>query len=100
MFARVIKEQWDCESILSKCSNLENHPTLIMEPRRPTPEKTIKLSKKTGIPLGVLPDKAKKEKEEESDEEEPQNLGEARPKEIGRAVQQECRDRSRMPSSA
>eukprot|EP00456_Euglypha_rotunda_P031488 TRINITY_DN2448_c0_g2_i5.p1 TRINITY_DN2448_c0_g2~~TRINITY_DN2448_c0_g2_i5.p1 ORF type:complete len:100 (-),score=29.98 TRINITY_DN2448_c0_g2_i5:11-310(-) len=38
-------------------------------------------------------------KEEESDEEESgEDSGDE--KEIGRAVQQECRDRSRMPSSA
>ncbi|XP_072906514.1 protein LTV1 homolog [Hemitrygon akajei] len=45
-------EQWDCESILSTYSNLYNHPKLITDPPKP---KTIKVSCKTGIPLGVLP---------------------------------------------
>ncbi|KAK3749693.1 hypothetical protein QZH41_014975 [Actinostola sp. cb2023] len=48
------KEQWDCESILSTYSNLYNHPTLIKEMPKVKP---IKLSSKTGIPLGVLPGK-------------------------------------------
>ncbi|KXJ14785.1 Protein LTV1-like [Exaiptasia diaphana] len=48
------KEQWDCESILSTYSNLYNHPTLIKEAPK---NKSIKLSTKTGIPLGVIPGK-------------------------------------------
>ncbi|XP_069463718.1 protein LTV1 homolog [Ambystoma mexicanum] len=43
-------EKWDCESILSTYSNLYNHPQLIKEP-----QKAIKVSVKTGIPLNVLP---------------------------------------------
>ncbi|XP_041064969.1 protein LTV1 homolog [Carcharodon carcharias] len=45
-------EQWDCESILSTYSNLYNHPKLITDPPKLNP---IKVSKKTGIPLDVLP---------------------------------------------
>ncbi|NWW94209.1 LTV1 protein, partial [Rhynochetos jubatus] len=48
------KEKWDCESILSTYSNLYNHPTLIKEPSKPKP---IKVSRKTGIPLHILPQK-------------------------------------------
>lgn len=48
-------EKWDCESILSTYSNLYNHPTLILEP--PTRPKHVEISKKTGIPLGVLPER-------------------------------------------
>lgn len=47
-----VTEQWDCESILSTYSNLYNHPKLIIDPPKPS---TIKVSIKTGIPLGVLP---------------------------------------------
>ncbi|XP_067398460.1 protein LTV1 homolog [Emydura macquarii macquarii] len=46
------KEKWDCESILSTYSNLYNHPKLIEEPSKSKP---IKISHKTGIPLGILP---------------------------------------------
>mgnify|MGYP002803859257 CR=1 FL=1 len=51
------KDQWDCESILSTYSNLYNHPTLIKESSKKCEEKgTINLSKRGGIPLGVLSD--------------------------------------------
>ncbi|XP_043916020.1 protein LTV1 homolog [Protopterus annectens] len=50
------KEKWDCESILSTYSNLYNHPTLIIEP--PTKTKLVEVSKKTGVPLGVLPQRS------------------------------------------
>ncbi|XP_044279231.1 protein LTV1 homolog isoform X1 [Varanus komodoensis] len=46
------KEKWDCESILSTYSNLYNHPKLIEVPQKPKP---VEVSKKTGIPLHVLP---------------------------------------------
>ena len=79
-----IGQQWDCQSITSLYSNTENHPTLIDEPKQ------IKLSSKTGIPLGYLGQHAAKRKvEEESDEEDSDdeyddddrvNLGEKRPK--------------------
>ncbi|XP_069786785.1 protein LTV1 homolog isoform X2 [Narcine bancroftii] len=46
-----VTEQWDCESILSTYSNLYNHPKLITDPPKSS---TIKVSSKTGIPLGVL----------------------------------------------
>ncbi|XP_063773536.1 protein LTV1 homolog [Pseudophryne corroboree] len=45
-------EKWDCESILSTYSNLYNHPQMIKDPPKLKP---IKVSIKTGIPLGVLP---------------------------------------------
>ncbi|XP_072265107.1 protein LTV1 homolog [Pyxicephalus adspersus] len=45
-------EKWDCESILSTYSNLYNHPQIIKDPPKAKP---IKVSAKTGIPLGVLP---------------------------------------------
>jgi hypothetical protein len=119
--------RWDCETILSTCSNLDNHPRLIVEPSRgqkkrdrasappgekvPTPsapsvspdtgaalpadsgvcvcvcmsvfpilcrrwaggldqvpegaEAMLQLSRKTGLPLGVLPGKAKAVRGEE-----------------------------------
>ena len=50
------KEQWDCESVLTCMSNLDNHPGKIMEPggrRRPCqqPLQRIHLSSKTGLPV-------------------------------------------------
>ncbi|XP_040285176.1 protein LTV1 homolog [Bufo bufo] len=47
-------EKWDCESILSTYSNLYNHPQMIKDPPK---AKQIKVSTKTGIPLGVLPER-------------------------------------------
>ncbi|XP_045540464.1 protein LTV1 homolog isoform X1 [Papilio machaon] len=45
------KERWDCETILSTCSNLYNHPKLIEEPKKP---KKIAINTKTGIPKDTL----------------------------------------------
>ncbi|XP_069829863.1 protein LTV1 homolog [Dendropsophus ebraccatus] len=47
-------EKWDCESILSTYSNLYNHPQIIKDSPKAKP---IKVSAKTGIPLGVLPER-------------------------------------------
>ncbi|KAL0480663.1 ltv1 [Acrasis kona] len=64
----VKKEQkWDAESIISTYSNLENHPKLIIE-------KKVNLSKKSGIPLNVLP-KKENEEEEEDDQDLHENMG-------------------------
>lgn len=49
-------ERWDCQSILSRTSNVENHPAKIVEPQRRTGARgggLIRLSAKTGMP--VLP---------------------------------------------
>ena len=46
-------DRWDCESVLSLRSNLENHPARIAEPQKVSGGKgggTIKLSSKTGMP--------------------------------------------------
>jgi len=72
---RNIEDRWDCESILSTYSNLDNHPGLIVEPSS-KPQK-IRLSNKTGMPLGVLPTKPSK-KEVAEEEERQENLGKAR----------------------
>lgn len=67
---------WDCESILSTYSNLDNNPAVIdgtsrrrrrtkkksKKPEQDIPEEEpvqILLSDKTGLPLGVLPEKSK-----------------------------------------
>eukprot|EP01117_Protostelium_nocturnum_P012991 TRINITY_DN4813_c0_g1_i1.p1 TRINITY_DN4813_c0_g1~~TRINITY_DN4813_c0_g1_i1.p1 ORF type:complete len:385 (+),score=121.51 TRINITY_DN4813_c0_g1_i1:295-1449(+) len=55
------EEKWDCESIISTYSNLENHPKLIVEESK----RKIKLSNKSGLPVGVLPQKPKKKMESE-----------------------------------
>eukprot|EP00002_Diphylleia_rotans_P040888 TRINITY_DN9820_c0_g1_i1.p1 TRINITY_DN9820_c0_g1~~TRINITY_DN9820_c0_g1_i1.p1 ORF type:complete len:571 (+),score=189.68 TRINITY_DN9820_c0_g1_i1:74-1786(+) len=66
-------EKWDCETILSTYSNMDNHPKIIGEDA----PKKILLSRKTGIPLNVLQTKPTKE---ESSDEERENLGVPRPK--------------------
>jgi protein LTV1 len=82
-------EQWDCETIVSTYSNLDNHPTLLREESAAkkkkkskssalaalddaalaalakTPSKIV-LSKKTGMPLGVFESAAKDDEEDES----------------------------------
>lgn len=63
----VVRNQWDCESIVSTYSNLENHPTIIKAPRRDV-SKHIQLSKKTGIPVGYYPTREAKDAIEEEDE--------------------------------
>ncbi|KAK9801393.1 hypothetical protein WJX73_005942 [Symbiochloris irregularis] len=52
------REHWDCESVLTTLSNLDNHPGRIMEPsrRRGQPKQQaahrhIQLSAKTGLPV-------------------------------------------------
>jgi len=70
------KNNWDCESIISTYSNLYNHPKTISEPSKKkikkvdddslsvsskrsgnnnNNDKIIKLSSKSGLPIGVLP---------------------------------------------
>ncbi|XP_062244318.1 protein LTV1 homolog [Platichthys flesus] len=46
------EEKWDCETIISTYSNIYNRPKLIEDPPK---LKTIRVSRKTGIPLDVLP---------------------------------------------
>ncbi|KAG6842387.1 hypothetical protein C0991_007517 [Blastosporella zonata] len=48
------KDRWDCETILSTYSNLENHPRLIRA-RDPRPVAKITLDPKTGFPTVVDP---------------------------------------------
>jgi protein LTV1 len=50
------EDRFDCESIVSTYSTLYNHPKLITEQQN---NNKIKLSRKTGLPLGVLPEKDK-----------------------------------------
>ncbi|ETV92047.1 hypothetical protein H310_13572 [Aphanomyces invadans] len=60
-----IDDQWDCETIVSTYSNLDNHPTVIREPSKAPKKKTkaqkiaesstIVLSSKTGMPLNIVP---------------------------------------------
>ncbi|CAM9184724.1 unnamed protein product [Ascophyllum nodosum] len=80
-------EQWDCETIISTYSNLDNHPSVLGTGRKAKPRKprgplavknaggvsgaadgltsTVKkvvLSEKTGMPLGVLPERVPNDK--------------------------------------
>ncbi|KAK9762883.1 Protein ltv1 [Basidiobolus ranarum] len=61
------REMWDCESILSTYSNLENHPNFIRE----KPNNKIRFDKK-GFPIVEEPEhlREKKQLEEEQEEEE------------------------------
>ena len=74
-FSERMRNPWDCESILSTYSNLDNNPTTIgggshrnsrkfkkkrgksskNEPTIREESQTIRLSEKTGLPLGILP---------------------------------------------
>eukprot|EP01124_Arcella_intermedia_P003735 TRINITY_DN1207_c0_g1_i1.p1 TRINITY_DN1207_c0_g1~~TRINITY_DN1207_c0_g1_i1.p1 ORF type:complete len:500 (-),score=200.90 TRINITY_DN1207_c0_g1_i1:112-1611(-) len=76
-FVKKQKAQWDCESIISTYSNLENHPALIVEPL----SSRIVLNKK-GFPKGKkeVEEVVEEEKEEVEEKEESKNLGCARAK--------------------
>ncbi|KAF0719115.1 Aste57867_1270 [Aphanomyces stellatus] len=79
-----VEDQWDCETIVSTYSNLDNHPTIIREPSSSKKKKkaakaaalastTVVLSAKTGMPLNVVPLAATapiQEEEDESDDDE------------------------------
>jgi len=45
------KEQWDCQSIISTYSTTKHRPKIIAEPSKKNP---IKVSGRTGMPVGVL----------------------------------------------
>ena len=100
-FSATPRSQWDCESILSTYSNLDNNPTVIGRSRRKKkrgnknkvgvvdddscaiPEDApvkIQLSSKTGLPLGVFNNPASEDDEEyyEEDTYISVNKGEAR----------------------
>ncbi|KAK5577430.1 hypothetical protein RB653_002371 [Dictyostelium firmibasis] len=72
------EDKWDCETILTTYTNLENHPKLLRE------EKKIKLSRKTGMPVGVIPTKQKDisddddDDDDDGDEDKKTNLGVSR----------------------
>ncbi|KAJ1734871.1 Protein ltv1 [Coemansia biformis] len=51
LFVEKARTPWDCESILSTYSSLENHPATIYEERTPR----IRLSRKSGLPLAASP---------------------------------------------
>lgn len=91
-------EKWDCETIVSTYSNIDNHPTVLSvgkgsskykgkrahEPAVPATG-IIELSKKTGMPLGVLGTREKAKElhskaESEAAQEQIRNAGEARAK--------------------
>ncbi|KAI8095765.1 Low temperature viability protein-domain-containing protein [Thamnidium elegans] len=86
------RETWDCQSIVSTYSNLENHPALINDKG---PSKRIRIDPKTGMPILVEVERKKRaskknrseeqeeeeEEEEESDGEQAENKGAPRTKE-------------------
>ena len=65
-YQRKEKAQWDCETILSTYSNLDNRPTTIAMKEARQGMYRIRLSKKTGLPLAPKRNK-KKEKTETHD---------------------------------
>lgn len=122
------RAKWDCATILSTYTNTENHPKVLSIV--PTPSraasvsgsavpfskatgapKLIKLSAKTGVPVGVPvkgasatapPPPASEEsssdgEEEGEEEEEKKNLGAARPKE---ETPEERKERKRLVKEA
>jgi protein LTV1 len=94
-FSERTRNPWDCESILSTYSNLDNNPVTIESKRRQKKKKTkqispeqtlpedepvrIQLSSKTGLPLGVLSSRYD-EQNEDDDTMFSRNRGEARKK--------------------
>ncbi|KAH7886185.1 Low temperature viability protein-domain-containing protein [Phlebopus sp. FC_14] len=48
--ANVKEDRWDCETILTTYSNLENHPRIIRTARTSQPVPKIKLDSRTGFP--------------------------------------------------
>lgn len=106
--------QWDCESILSTYSNLDNHPVRITEPRRqprkkpetlPTsPDESpgagrelprrIVLSTKSGMPVGVLQSSAESTASDgRSIGSAPENKGAGRRKEESKEEKRERKSR-------
>lgn len=107
MFKKKIRDKWDCESILSTYSNLENHPNLIKAPKR-KPHRQIKLNRhglpedtvnqllkerrdafRSGAAEGDRPgleDLSEGSEYEEEEPPEPVNLGAKRPKKESAAV--------------
>jgi protein LTV1 len=80
-FSERVRNPWDCESILSTYSNLDNNPVTIgtgssrrrrkaskKKPSMEDPVQQIQLSAKTGLPLGVFSSKANDDDDEEEDE--------------------------------
>ncbi|CAG8769371.1 5565_t:CDS:2, partial [Acaulospora colombiana] len=76
------RQPWDCQSILSTYSNLENHPTLIRE----KPRRKIKIDKQTGLPI---------QEQESDDEKSPNNEKDVEDKEDNEAGIKEENDQTR-----
>jgi len=121
-FSERMRNPWDCESILSTYSNLDNNPVTIgssgrrkkksRNPNLGIPEETveqIRLSNKTGLPLGVLPSRFDHEdigddtimsvnrgearkKGETADEKKARKLGIKRERQISRIQKKVTRD--------
>lgn len=80
-FSERVRNPWDCESILSTYSNLDNNPVTIgtggrrrrkaskKKPSMADPVQQIQLSAKTGLPLGVFSSKSKDDDDVEDEEE-------------------------------
>ncbi|KAJ1922600.1 Protein ltv1 [Tieghemiomyces parasiticus] len=63
-------DNWDCESVLSTYSNLENHPSLIPE----APSRRIKINQRTGLPSSTPNHRAATQQDQDaSDEDDEEN---------------------------
>ncbi|KAJ2367741.1 Protein ltv1 [Coemansia sp. RSA 2610] len=77
MFREKERTPWDCQSILSTYSTLDNHPATIYEERAPR----IRVSRKSGFPIVEPVDAASdNESDGDGDDEPRENKGQARPK--------------------
>ncbi|KAJ1665000.1 Protein ltv1 [Coemansia sp. RSA 1813] len=80
LFKEKKRTPWDCQTILTTYSNLDNHPAMIYEQRKPQ----IRVSRKSGFPVVASKDneqdKADDSNDDEAEEIEKENKGKARQK--------------------
>ncbi|KAI9501282.1 Low temperature viability protein-domain-containing protein [Coemansia spiralis] len=77
LFKEKKRTPWDCQTILTTYSNLDNHPATIYEERNPQ----IRVSRRTGFPVVVNADDGSQKQEKENDDVEMKdNKGKARSK--------------------
>ncbi|KAI0639864.1 Low temperature viability protein-domain-containing protein [Trametes polyzona] len=72
------KDRWDCETILTTYSNLENHPRLI-KARQNKPVPKIRLDPKTGLPSVVEEQGARKQRQPDSSATDDEDEDDSRP---------------------
>ncbi|KAJ2802461.1 Protein ltv1 [Coemansia helicoidea] len=93
LFAEKARPAWDCESILSTYSTLENHPATIYEERTPR----IRISRKSGLPLAA-PAQGNADSDDDDDESGPALA--AAPARPANETRDEKRERKRQVQEA